>query len=127
MVIRPFAGIQHVPQLNNLSIITCEYGLQDIDTVVIDRTFDFWKERKSTIDYPICPGDDYEWSTIEFREWKATRDPCFIIDLSVPDPLDLHLLVNILREYTLEFKVRVKSTLRGSSDYLIEAIRDRDC
>ena len=39
---------------------------------------------------------------------EATRDPCFIIDLSVPDPRDLHLSTNMLKDYTLEFKVKVK-------------------
>ena len=65
-----------------------------------------------TIDYPTYLGDDYEWSTIEFREWRASKYPCFIVDLSVPDLLDPHLVPNILRDYTLEFEVRVESTLR---------------
>lgn len=45
----------------------------------------------------------------------------------VSDPLNPYLLVDILREYTLEFEVRVESTLRDLRDCLIEAIRDRDC
>ena len=80
-----------------------------------------------TIDYPICPRDDYEWSTAEFREWRATRYLCFIIDLSVPDPLDPCLSTDILRDYTLEFEVKVQSTLRDLKGCLKKAIRDRDC
>ena len=57
---------------------------------------------------------------------KATRDPCFDIDLSVLDPLDPCLLVDILRDYTLEFEVRVKITLRDLRECLTEAIRDKD-
>ena len=59
-----------------------------------------------TIDYPTCLGDDYEWSTPEFREWRANRDPCFIVDLSILDPLDPRLPVDILRDYGLEFEFR---------------------
>ena len=80
-----------------------------------------------TIDYPICPRDDYEWSTAEFREWRATRYLCFIIDLLVPDPLDPCLLADILRDYTLEFEVKVKRTLRDMRECLTKAIRDKDC
>ena len=76
-----------------------------------------------TIDYPICPGDHYEWS----RKWRATRDLCFIIDLLVLDPLNLHLLVDIMRDYTLEFEVKVKNTFRDLRECLIEAFKDRDC
>ena len=47
---------------------------------------------------------------MEFREWRVSKDLCFIVDLSVPDPFDPHFQVDILRDYTLEFKVRVKST-----------------
>ena len=55
---------------------------------VIEHTFGFWEECRSAVDYPTCPGHDYEWSTTEFREWRARRDPCFIIDLSILDPHD---------------------------------------
>ena len=80
----------------------------------------------SSIDYPICLGGDYEWSTVEFREWGAIRDPCFIIDLSLPDPVNPRLPGDILRNYTLEFEVRVESTLRSLRECLVEAIRDKD-
>lgn len=87
----------------------------------------FWKERRSTIDYPIFPGDDYEWSTFEFKEWRATRYLCFIIDLLVPNPLDPCLSADILRDYTLKFEARVKSILRDLKECLTKAIRDMDC
>ena len=80
-----------------------------------------------TIDYPTCLGDDYEWLTAEFREWRASRDPCFIVDLSVLDPFDPHLPGDILRDYALDFEVRVKSTLGDLRECLIETIRDKDC
>jgi len=123
---RQFEGTLHAPLLSDLSNVTCEYGDKDIDTVVIKCTAGFWKKRKSSINYPTCLGDNYEWSTTEFREWRATRDPCFIIDLSLPDPLNPRLPVDILRNYTLEFEVRVESTLRRLRECLVEAIRDRD-
>lgn len=53
-------------------------------------------------------------------------DPCFIIDLSLFDPFDPRLPIDILRDYTLEFKVRVESTLRDLKECLAEAIRDKD-
>ena len=80
-----------------------------------------------TIDYPTCPRNDYELSTVEFKKWKSTRDLCFIIDLSVPNPLDPRLPVDILRDYVLEFEVRVESTLRDLKECLTEDIRERDC
>lgn len=126
MVIRQFEGTQHVPQLSDLSIITCEYGHQDIETIIIDRSFDFQKEHRSTIDYLTCPGDDFEWSSADFRDWRATRDPCFIIDLSVLDPLDPRLPNDILKDYTLEFEVRVESPLKDLRECLTETVRDRD-
>ena len=68
MAIRQFRGDQHFPQLSDISVVTCEYGLLDIDVDMIERAFGFWKEHKSIIDFPTCLGDDYEWSTAEFRE-----------------------------------------------------------
>ena len=127
MAMRQFGDTQHVPRLSDLFVITCEYGLQDIDIVIIDRIFDVQKERKSTIDYPIYLGDYYEWSSVKFREWRATQDSCFIIDLSVLDLFDLHLPTSIWRDFTQEFEVRVQSTLRDLKECLTEATRDRDC
>ena len=80
-----------------------------------------------TIDYPIYPRDDYEWSTVEFKEWRSSRDLCFIVDLLVLDPLDPCLLAKILRDYALEFEVKVESTIRDLRECLTEAIRDWDC
>ena len=68
MALRPFGGDQHVPQLSDISTITCGYGLQDIDVFMVERPFGFWQECSSTIDYPTCPGDDHERSIAEFRE-----------------------------------------------------------
>ena len=104
--------------LQDLSVITCENSLQDIDIVVIDCISDFWKKLRSTIDCPIYPGDDYEWSIIKFKEWRATKDLCFIIDLSVLDPLDPRLPADILRDYALKFEVRVESTFRDLRECL---------
>ena len=123
---RQFEGTLHAPLLGDLSDVTCDYGDKDIDIAVIKRTSGFWKKCKSLIDYPTCLGDNYEWSTIEFREWRAIRDPCFIIDLSLLDPLNPRLPADILRNYTLEFEVRVESTLRSLREFLVEAIRDKD-
>lgn len=79
------------------------------------------------MDYPTYRGDDYKWFTARFGEWRATRDPCFIIDLSLPGPLDSGLPTDILRDYTQEFEVRVESTLRDLRQCLTKAIRDKDC
>ena len=65
---------------------------------MIERTFGFWKERKLIINILTCPGDNYEWSTTYFREWRASRDPCFPIDLSMSDSLDPQLLTDIPRD-----------------------------
>ena len=81
----------------------------------------------STIDYPTCPRDDHERTIAEFREQRASRVPCIIVVLSVLDPLDPCLLANILRDYALEFEVRVESTLKDLRECLTQAIRDKDC
>ena len=118
MALRQFGGDQHVTRFSNLFVINYDYGLYDIDTVIKDCKFGFWQECRSTIDYPTCLGDNYEWSIVEFREWRANRDLCFIVDL-----FDPRLLVDILRDYALELEVRVKSTLRDLRECLIKAIR----
>lgn len=86
-----------------------------------------WFLEGAIIYYPICLGDDYEWFFIEFKEWRAIQDPCFIIYLSVLNPLDPWLSADILGDYTLEFEVKVESTLRNLRECLTEAIRDKDC
>ena len=58
---------------------------------------------------------------------EASRDPCFIADLSVLDPFDPRLPTDILRDYALKFEVRVESTLRDLKECLTEAIKDRNC
>ena len=83
-------------------------------------------EHRSTIDYPYCPWDDHEWYAAEFRKSRASRDPCFIVDLSVLNSFNPHLSANILWHYALEFEVRVESIRRDLRECLIEAIRDRD-
>ena len=49
MTLRQFGGDQYVLRFSDLFVITCDYGLQDIDTVIIDPVFGFQKERRSTI------------------------------------------------------------------------------
>ena len=53
--------------------------------------------------------------------------PCFIVVLSTLDPLNPRLPVDILRDYTLEFEVRVNSTHRDLKECLIKAIKDKNC
>ena len=93
---------------------------------MIERAFGFWKEHKSIIDFPTCLGDDYEWSTAEFREWRPSRDPCFLIDLSMPNSFDPWLPADIPRDYTLELEIRVESTLRVLRECPIKVIKDKD-
>ena len=52
-----------------------------------------------------------------------------IVDLSVLDPLNPRLPADkgLLKDYKLEFKVRVESTLKDLSECLTKAIKDRDC
>ena len=41
--------------------------------------------------------------------------------------IDRHLPADILRDYALDFEVKVESTLKEIREFLTEAIRDRDC
>ena len=66
MAMRQFGGIQHIPQLNDLFVVTCEYGLVDIDVAVIGRASEFYEVRKLSIDFPLCSRDDLEWFSTEF-------------------------------------------------------------
>ena len=50
-----------------------------------------------------------------------------MFDLSLPVSTDMPLLADILKAYTLEFKIRVKKALTDLREYLSEAIRNRDC
>ena len=47
--------------------------------------------------------------------------------MSVPNPFDPRLSADILKDYKLELKVRVESTLRDLRGCLKEAIKYRDC
>ena len=58
--------------------------------------------------------------------WRDTRDPIFMLDLSLPISTDLPLLANILRDYTLEFKIRVERAFADLRECPREAVRDRD-
>ena len=71
MALRQVEGDQHVPRFSDLFVITCDYGLQDINTVLIDRTFGFWQECRSTINYRTCLGDDHK-GPLRSLEWRAS-------------------------------------------------------
>ena len=58
---------------------------------------------------------------------EASKDLCFIVDLSVLNLLDPRFLADILRDYALEFEIKVESTLRDLRECLTKAIKDRDC
>lgn len=62
-----------------------------------------------------------------FRVWQDMRDPVFMLDLSSPVSVDLPLLVDILRDYTLKFKIRVERAFADMRECLREAVRDMDC
>ena len=59
--------------------------------------------------------------------WRDTRDPNFVFDLSSLVLAKLPLPIDILRDYTLEFEIRVKRALMGLIECLWESISDRDC
>lgn len=61
------------------------------------------------------------------RERRASKDPCFIVDLLVLDPFDPCLLVDILRDYALEFEVRVESVWMCLGEKLEREERERIC
>ena len=93
---------------------------------VTGRASDFWEARKSSIDFPLCSRDDQEWFSIEFRVWQDTRDPSFVFDLSSPVSSKLSLPADVLRNYTLEFEIRVERALMDLRECLKKAIRDKD-
>ena len=98
----------------------------DIDITVIRHASEFWEACKSSIDFPFYSRDDQEWFSAEFRVWRDTRDPVFALDLSSPVPTDLPLPVDILRDYTLEFEIRVERALVNLRECLREGVRDKD-
>ena len=55
------------------------------------------------------------------------RDLVFVLDLSSPVSIDMPFSTNILRDYTLEFEIRVKRALVDLRECLREAVRDKDC
>ena len=67
MAMRQFKGIQHIPQLSDLSTITYEYGLVDINMAIAGHASKFWEARRSSIDFPLCSWDDQEWFSAKFR------------------------------------------------------------
>ena len=50
-----------------------------------------------------------------------------MFDLSSPVLIDMPLLADILRDYTLEFEIRVKRALADLRECLREAVGDKDC
>jgi len=78
---------------------------------------------KSSVDFPLCFRDDQEWFSAKFKVWRDTRDLVFMLDLSSPVSIEFPLSIDIVRDYTLKFEIRVESALTN----LREAIRDRDC
>ena len=83
--------------------------------------------RRSSIDFPFYFKDDQEWFSAEFRVWQDTQDPVFVFDLSSPVSIDMPLPANILRDYTLEFEIRVERALADLRECLREAVKDKDC
>ena len=79
MAIWQFGGIQHIPQLSDLLVITCEYGLVDINVIVIGHASKFWKAHKSSIDFPYCSRDDQEWFSAEFECCKIPEIPALCL------------------------------------------------
>ena len=97
--------------LSDLFFITYKYGLVGINIAVIRRAFEFWEVRKLSIDFPLCSRDYQEWFSIEFRVWGDTGDPSFVFDLSSLVSAKLPLSIDVLRDYTLEFEIRVERAL----------------
>ena len=86
----------------------------DIDVAVIGHASEFWEVCKLSIDFPFSFRDDQEWFSTEFRMWRGIRDPIFVFDLSSPVLAKLPLPADVLRDYTLEFEIRVERALTSS-------------
>jgi len=82
---------------------------------------------KLSIDFPLCSRDDQEWFSAEFRVWRDTKDPNFVFDLSSPISAKLPLSADVLRNYTLEFKIKVERAFIYLRECLSEVVKDRDC
>ena len=50
-----------------------------------------------------------------------------MFDLSSSVSTNMPLLVDILRDYTLEFEIKVEMALVDLREYLREVVRDKDC
>ena len=50
-----------------------------------------------------------------------------MLDLSSLVSIDMPLSTDILRDYTLEFEIRVEKALADLRECLMEAVRDKDC
>ena len=44
---------QHISRRSNLSVVTCEYELMDIDVAMTGYASDFWEVRKLSINFPL--------------------------------------------------------------------------
>ena len=107
--------------------VSTEYRLVDINMVVIRHALEFWGAHKLSIDFPLYSRDDQEWFSAEFRVWRDMRDPVFVLDLSLLVSTDIPLPTDILRDYTLEFEIRVEKAFTDLRECLREVIKDRDC
>ena len=58
--------------------------------------------------------------------WRDTKDPGFVFDLSLLLSTELPFPADILRDYTLEFEIRIEKALIDLREFLREAIKDRD-
>lgn len=87
----------------------------DINITVIVCASEFWEACRSCIDFPLYSRDDHEWFFVEFRVWQDTRDPVFVLDLSSPVSTNITLSIDILRDCTLEFEIRVERALGNLS------------
>ena len=58
--------------------------------------------------------------------WRDTRDLILVLDLSSLVLTDMPLSADILRDYTLEFEIRVERALVNLRECLREAVRDKD-
>ena len=55
------------------------------------------------------------------------KDLVFVFDLSSLVSTNMPLLADILRDYTLEFEIRVKRALANLRECLREVVRNKDC
>lgn len=99
----------------------------DVDIAMVGCAPEFWQAHGLSIDFPLCSRDDQEWFSAEFRVWRDTQDPIFVFNLSSSISTDMPLPTNILRDYTLEFEIRVKRAFTDLKECLREVVRDRDC